>query len=429
MKIRTWIVGIAALAMSGNGAAAQTQATDWSYDNNVKAVGCCEDSCCGDDSCCDFDPCCGDACCGDGVGCGSGCGVGGALAGMSLAGALGLEDSGLVVGGWTQVGYHDEQTELSNTFDDGLAFNDLQDRINLHQQYFFLGKDADGSDGWDWGFRTDVMYGTDAQKTQAFGNPGAGTRGFGSYDASLDHGYYGWAIPQAYAELENGDFNVKIGKFYTLVGYEVVTAPDNFFYSHSLTMFNSEPFTHTGVLTSYTGFGGLTLYNGWTAGWDTGFDNTLGGSNYLGGFGLDISDNLSFTYITTYGNFGARDGGQDDSYSHSIVIAASLTDRLEYVFQSDLVGIDATADNGTQIGSNDQTGINQYLFYQWNDRVKLGSRMEWWKSDGTSHYELTSGVNFSVLDNLVVRPEYRMDWAPGLDVDRDTIGIDAILTY
>ena len=225
------------------------------------------------------------------------------------------------------------------------------------------------------------------------------------------------------------NWSVKAGHFYTLVGYEVVTAPDNFFYSHALTMFNSEPFTHTGVLTTYSGFEGITLYNGWTLGWDTGFDNTNSGNNYLGGIGVDLTDNVSLTYITTYGNFGARDGGQDDSYSHSVVIDVNLTDNLNYVFQSDLVGIDPIDDNGNAVGSNDQIGINQYLFYSLNDIVSLGGRMEWWKSDGTSYYSATSGVNVKLLDNLVFRPEYRETWAPGADIDEDVVGMDMILTY
>ena len=177
-------------------------------------------------------------------------------------------------------------------------------QLNAQQQWLYLGKEADGSNGFDWGFRFDAMYGTDAQKTQAFGNPG------GEWDNSWDHGVYGWAIPQLYGEVAMGDFSVKVGHFFTLVGYEVVTAPDNFFYSHALTMFNSEPFTHTGVLTTYKGIDGITLYNGWTAGWDTGFTNALGGSNYLGGVGLELSESLTVTYILTAGNFGLRTAGR-----------------------------------------------------------------------------------------------------------------------
>ena len=82
-----------------------------------------------------------------------------------------------------------------------MSFDDIPDHVNLAQQWFYIGKVADGSAGRDFGGRIDVIYGTDAQKTQAFGNPGAGVRGFGFYDASLDHGYYGWAIPQAYVEV------------------------------------------------------------------------------------------------------------------------------------------------------------------------------------------------------------------------------------
>ena len=70
---------------------------------------------------------------------------------------------------------------------------------------------------------------------------------------TFDNGIYGWAMPQAYGEVGYGDWSVKVGHFFTPVGYEVVPATGNFFYSHSLTLFNSEPFTHTGVLGTYSG--------------------------------------------------------------------------------------------------------------------------------------------------------------------------------
>lgn len=425
MKIQTWIVGVAILAMQAAPATAEINVDSWTTDDLVTAVGCddcCDSGCCGDD-CCDSG-CCGDDCCGSGCdGCGCGDGVGG-LAGFTLAGLLGLDDSGWDFGGWTQVGWHDNNVPLSQAFDDGLAFNDLPDQVNLHQQWFYLGKEADGSNGFDWGFRADVMYGTDAQKTQAFGNPGAGTRGFGTFDASLDHGEYGWAIPQLYAEVAMGDLSVIVGHFFTLVGYEVVPATGNFFYSHALTMFNTEPFTHTGVLTTYNGFDNITLYNGWTTGWDTGFDSVNSGSSYLGGIGFEVSDNLSVTYISTYGNFGARDGGDDNSYSHSVVAQAGLTDNLQYIFQTDYL---RTTNPGVTV--EDDFGINQYLILGLNDVFALGTRMEWWKDEGTSHYALTGGVNVQILDNLIWRPEYRQSWSPASDYDEDTFGMDMILTY
>jgi len=425
MNLKFWTAGIAVLTLAAAPALAQ-DLSQWSYDQQVTPVGC--DSCCGDD-CCD-DSCCGDDCCGDACGCG--CGVagggllsgigGGAVEGFTLAGALGIDS--IDVGGWTQFGYHDSQTPLSAAYGDSSAFNDVPKDVNLQQQWFYIGKEADGSNGLGLGFRADFIYGTDAQKTQAFGNPGAGAPNAGTFDAGFDHGIYGWAIPQLYGEVAMGDFSVKIGHFFTLVGYEVVGAPDNFFYSHSLTMFNSEPFTHTGVLSTYSGFEGMTLYGGWTLGWDTGFDNTNQGNSWLGGFSASLSDDVTLTYINTYGNFGAIGATphNDDDYSHSIVADVALTDSVNYVFQTDYKRVKNT-------GGDEDLGINQYLFYSYNDIVSFGSRMEWWRDDQTSHYEYTSGVNVKLLDNLVLRPEFRKDWVPATNFDQNMWACDMILTY
>ncbi len=210
---------------------------------------------------------------------------------------------GIDFGGWTQIGYHNKATPLSSNPGDVFSFNDRPDRLNLHQQWFWAEKVADGSSGLDWGFRADLMYGVDAAKTQSFGNnPGR----FDFQNGWDQGGGYGWAMPQLYGQLAAGDWSVIAGHFYTLVGYEVVTAPDNFFYSHAYTMFNSEPFTHTGALATYSGFDNVEFYGGWTAGWDTGFDRRDSGSNFLGGFSATLNEAMTFTYISTYGNFGAQ---------------------------------------------------------------------------------------------------------------------------
>jgi hypothetical protein len=459
VKIRTWTVSLAVLVAGAANAKADTSASGWSYDNNVKDVAFASDCCepeCGAAECCDpccDDGCCGDACCGDGCDCGCGAGAGGGccLEAFSLAALIGLaDDSAYQIGGWTNVGYHDDPIPLSFTRNDLGSFQDYPDRFELAQQWFYLGRTVDGSNGFDIGGRIDMMYGVDAQKTQAFGNPtslgvpaalaaagAAGTRGIGTFDNSLDHTPYGWAIPQAYGEVAVGDLAVKVGHFFTPIGYEVVPATGNFFMSHSYTMFNSEPFTHTGALATYSGFEALTLYGGWTAGWDTGFDQFASGSNAIGGFGINVGDNITLTYLNTYGNFGWRDLGGDDSYSHSFVGTVGLTDNLQYIFQSDYLRTDEDNDAILAVaGLPDETiGINQYMIYSLNDLISLGGRIEWWRADvpgalgHTSFYGATGGVNFHVLDNLVFRPEYRQDWCPATDLDVETAAVDMILSY
>ncbi|MDZ4657153.1 MAG: outer membrane beta-barrel protein [Bythopirellula sp.] len=417
MKITKWVVGFAAL-LNGSQAFAENNEMTWTNDYSLRTVAC-------DDSC---DPGCG---CGDPCDCGSAVGGAGLLSGIgggclenfTLAGLVGCE-SPWEIGGWSNVAYYDNNIPLSQARNDLLSFDDIPNEANLAQQWLYLGRTVDGSNGLDIGGRVDVIYGTDAQKTQAFGNPGAGVRNFGFYDASLDHGIYGWAIPQAYLEVAAGDFSTKVGHFFTPIGYEVIPATGNFFHSHSYTMFNSEPFTHTGFLTTYSGMENTTLYGGWTAGWDSGFDSLNSGSNFLGGFAYTITEGLTFTYLNTYGNFGWRDGGGDDSYSHSCVLIADLTDKLQYIAQSD-----ALRTNNPGVSTFDTIGLNQYLLYWMNDWLGLGGRVEWWKADGVSFYEATTGVNVKLLDNLVFRPEYRQDWAPGIGLDEDTWAIDAILSY
>lgn len=335
-------------------------------------------------------------------------------------------DFSLDFGGWGQIGYTSRSTGL---------FNSDPDRLNVHQMWFYVEKATDGSKGFDWGGRVDAMYGTDSGDTQAFGN-NAGRWDFANgWDRG---GGYGFAFPQLYAELAYHDFKVKGGHFYTLLGYEVVTAPDNFFFSHALTMYNSEAFTHTGVLGTYTApesvvedlpIAGLEVYGGWTLGWDTGFDQFNNGSNFLGGASVGVLDNLTVIYITTVGDLGWIGSG----YAHSIVADWQITDKLNYVFQSDYNRYNGDPDAGTT--RTEAFGVNQYLLYWLNDSFGVGGRFEWWKTGSDNYLVATAGVNVKPIANINVRPEIRYQWSPdnpanpAVPDDEFIFGVDAILTY
>ena len=198
-------------------------------------------------------------------------------------------------------------------------------------------------------------------------------------------------------------------------------------------MFNREPFTHTCVLASRD-IGDITVYGGWTLGWDTGFDQLNSGNSWLGGFSTPLGEDTTLTYISTAGNFGARG---DDAYSHSIVMDVAMTDKLNWVVQSDLLRVNGTGE--------DNVGLNQYFLYSVNDCLGLGARLEWWKGDvltgyaphggvvpafgSYSNYAATFGANIRPHANVVVRPEVRIDWSPAADYDESYFGIDAVLTF
>jgi hypothetical protein len=379
----------------------------------------------------------------DTCGCGS-CGCdpcccGGGLLDCCLGDAWTLRDeltpcSDINYGGWFQIGYNSEQTRLSDSPGDLGAMNDYPDHLALHEAWFYVEKVAEPTccDA-DWGFRFDILYGTDAQKTQAFGNEN------NVWDVSLDNGVYGWAMPQLYGEVAYGDWSVKAGHFFGIEGYEVVPATGNFFFSRSLTHFNSEPYTLTGVLAAYKGLDCLTVYGGWTLGWDTGFDQFGSGNSFLGGVSADVTEDVTVTYTSMAGNFGWHSGDRD-GYSQSIVTDLALTNCLNYVVQTDYIQT-----NGVYYDPNfagEEISIIQYLLYDINDCLAVGGRLEWWKSnevtdDGfsASFQEVTGGINYRPHANVVIRPEIRYDWtnesvAANTELYNVTVfGIDAIVTF
>jgi Putative beta-barrel porin-2, OmpL-like. bbp2 len=338
-------------------------------------------------------------------------------------------------GGWVGMGFYTNNDPLSFHDNDLLSFWDHPNELNLDQAWLWLEKKPKtDSCCWDWGYRFDLVYGVDAQKTQAFGN--SGFPNAQGYDNGWDNGAYGWALPQAYIDLGNDKWDIKIGHFFTLVGYEVVPETGNFFYSHSYTFFNSEPFTHTGILATYKVDDKLSVMGGWVLGWDSGYDQFRGANAVHAGFTYQPCKDVKYSYMLTGGNLGWRGEG----YSHSIVADYTLNSKWEYVFQSDLVDTSTTTD---AISDGQSYGANNYLFYTINDCWKWGTRAEWWKGNNLdsrmhSFYEIATGPNYKYNANLTIRPEMKFNWCPaedtvenaaGGDFSNVIFGIDALYTF
>ena len=411
--------------------------------NDIKQVSFCEaPACdCGEPACgCEaIDMGC-DAGCDSG--CDSGCAVGSCLGDCGLFGDCCLGDPwslfgehcGWSAGGWLSLGYHSDALPI---------FNDRPDEVNLHQAWLYAEKAIDTSNGFDIGGRIDYLYGIDAQNTQAFGIAND------HYDNDWDNGGangYGHALPQLYGEVGYGDLSVKVGHFYTIIGWEVVQATGNFFYSHAYTFNYSEPFTHTGALATYNASDDVTIWGGYTMGYDSGFEDN--GDNFLGGISLGLTDKLTLIYATTIGVFnddldGDNAGVREQGYMHSIVADYAITDSLQYIIQNDVRSTDRAATGVADVSAVQTFGINQYLIKTLSDCWAVGARFEWWNHEGifdnvdsdSDVYALTLGANYRPHANVTVRPEIRFDWDDdslvGLEDgdDQTTFGIDTIFTF
>ena len=330
---------------------------------------------------------------------------------------FGQDACGHTIGGWLEAGYTLNGYGVESVNGNfPVEFNNMSDGAVVNQMWFFAEKVASTCGcGWDWGYRVDYVFGTDAANTQAYGDQGWD---FG-WNSSRD---YGSAIPQIYGEIALNDVSIKLGHFYTIIGHEVVPAPDNFFYTHSYALAYGEPITHTGLLATYDYSDNLTLYGGWVMGADSGFDNFNSASTFLGGSRYAFTDDATLTWALMAGDFGNGFSGvpfsEDvDVYMSSLVLEYCLTDRLTYVFQHDL-GIVSNIDTVPGVDQVEWYGLNQYLIYDINDCWAAGLRMEWFRDDDNvlgltdegHYYEATLGLNWRPRANLAVRPEIRWDW-------------------
>lgn len=330
-----------------------------------------------------------------------------------------LEISGWLNGGWLLNG-------ANSNFNGPVGFGD-EAQLQLNQMYGVFQKRVDARDGFDIGGRIDLLWGSDYIFTETAGlerRANGGPR----WNSKAD---YGLALPQAYLEAGWDDLTVKLGHFYTLVGYESVMAPENFFYSHSYTMLYGEPFTHTGMLASYDWSTEWTAHAGLINGWDR-LDGSSDALGFLGGVNYSPRHELydvAFSLVSSNEPNGA--GGSSDRTMYSMVMNLVLTENLSYVLQHDHGWQDSYFVGGAPA---EWYGINQYLFYDINACWTLGARFEWFRDDDGARvagvrpgnpylgnspgdfFQVGMGVNYRPHPNLVIRPEVRWDWHEGIGV-------------
>jgi len=341
---------------------------------------------------------------------------------------------GVKIGGWIEAGAIANATNAPSRFNGPLTFAD-RDEVQLNQLWTYIEKSIEtGGCCWDVGGRVDFLFGTDTRFTQA---AGLELRQDGSARWSNER-FYQLAMPQLYAEFGYNDVSVKVGHFFTIIGYEVVPAIGNFFYTHAYTMQYGEPFTHTGALASWKYSDRLTFFGGIHNGWDN-FDNVNDRASFLGGATVtsyDESESLAFAI--TAGDERAFDNTLlSPRTMFSFVYSNQLNDCFTYVLQNDYGiqedGVAVGEDAGVAVGEDAEWyGINQYLFYTINDCWKAGVRVEWFRDDDGSRvagigngnpiagesfegdfYEISLGLNWTPTANLRVRPEIRWDWYDG----------------
>jgi len=307
------------------------------------------------------------------------------------------------------------------------------------------------------GFRADVMIGEDASY---FVNrtPNAGYNTNNNSNTLF--------LEQAYASVRapvgNG-WDFQIGKFVSTMGYEVIERPANLNITYGM-LFNVMPLYYTGLLSSYrfddyldgklgvvngsnsdnnttTGLDGdgcavlaaldLTAPGGnatWSNNfpWSTNAENDSSGLSLPAGVGATTG---ASSLVTAHFNGTTGTGSAFIYNSWGNWAPEACEDKLLLAFNTVLgtAQSNTTTDFSDVVSNSGGTtwwGGGAYLKYQFTDFFYLASRGEFlggnnlakissfpaYSDAGMSFWEYTLTAGFNVIDNLLIRAEYRMDW-------------------
>ena len=235
-------------------------------------------------------------------------------------------------------------------------------------------------------------------------------------------------VQEAYASYQipiGSGLTLKAGKFVTLLGYEVIEAPNDLNFSRSFLFTFSAPLTHVGALLSYQPLSWFSITFGTVVGWDDAEDNNSTMS-YTGQFAFTPIKDLTanFNWITgAEQNHNNRDPRTQLDFVFNYTGFKNLTLGLnvDYGWEYDEAYLASTGTRGDNNAS--WWGWAAYAAYDWTEKLRTALRLEYMKdAEGVRTqlsppgntldlWEVTMTAQYKIWKGLVGRVEYRHDSA------------------
>jgi len=346
----------------------------------------------------------------------------------------------------------------------GRLFDDRANQPQLNQLMLTANKPLDPkATGFDWGFKLQGLYGSDARYTHFLGI-------FDMAPGPLYENQFDIVEGDVLLHLPfptDGGMDVHLGLYPTPLGYETIDPSTNPFYSHSYIFNFGIPLKHTGILTTSH----LTPLLDLWLGLDTGENTTIGCCRAdnngapagLFGVGLNMmGGNLTVLALSHLGPENAQNllgpaGFNANSYmryENDIVVTWKVNDSFTLATEANWIrdNFDGIFTKGVPSSAN-AFGIAQYGSYTLSDTVTFNARAEIFRDDngffvaaypnnvgrfnnnfvggelglpgsvavgtggvGTTYGEITIGLTFhpnlpAPITGLLIRPELRVDSA------------------
>ena len=314
---------------------------------------------------------------------------------------------------------------------------------------------------FDWGFKAQFMFGSDARYIHSLG----------LLDSVMKTNLYQPDIVEAYVSLhlslltERG-VDVKLGKWVTLEGAETIDPRTNVFYSHTYIFNFGIPFNHTGALFTVHTTNWLDLMAGVTRGVNTSVEDNNDSLAFDGGVGLNLNEGKLVVSASTHIGPETPNNNSALRYLNDITVTWKIRDKLTSITDMNYARDD--------LANADGFGVAQYFTYAITDKVTAKIRGEIWRDDKgffvaqfadphdpvraldgeatidprtigggrTTYGALTVGLDIKPavpkpLTGLTIRPELRVDHSlngtrpfnDSKDQTLFTAAVDAIITF
>jgi len=391
----------------------------------------------------------------------------------------GVKGSGIKISGYVDTSYVVNLANWNNTGpvagssnrNTGRVFDNQADAFNVNAFKLTIQKDKD-SGKFPAGFRTDLIYGNDANVLNGASIPN-GAAGFNESALFVEQAYVNLGVP-----IGNG-IDVKLGKMVSLMGYEVIESPANWQFSRS-DGFRLAPNTQLGVTFGYQWNDTVTttvgLVNGLnstarSAGGDAVASSTALPAGGAGNFNrsLDFVGRVDVNGPKTswgdFSAFGAGFYGHDDATTAATATSATglsssndqeihiweiggLWDKpfgvkplglgIDYLYRNDQVSALGAA-GGVGSASLDASALSAYGKWDWNKWLTTSGRFSYswytnpeapvaagggatgslgplivpaggFQPSKTDNFSFTLTQAFNVWKDTLVRLEWRKDW-------------------
>lgn len=314
-----------------------------------------------------------------------------------------LKNSGIDVTGYIDTSY----TSFSTDTPTYRAYDTEKNSFNLHA----VDLTVSSLPSKGFGGLAELTLGTDADINGALGS---------NKTDNVD-------LLQAFVQFADGPVTGIAGKFTTLAGAEVTSAPSNINFSRSLLYTYAIPISHTGLRATYTVGDNLKFIAGYNNGWDvlkeSNTGNCVSTTNCADGKTVELG--VISTISKMFGLNASIYSGEELSSSNTSIGTRTLVDVVATINITDAMSVIVNFDSGEQenaIGTNTKAkweGIAGYFNYKFNDQWKASLRAEELNDKNcfrtgcstTSQKlkEVTATVAYSPAKSVELRGEVRSD--------------------